>query len=178
MRTCPQISYFSYLSDCWLVLNHVSKVSLFPKILFSFSCFSTVLSRQHRVIFRFSSLLLIELFHKTCQFGQAWSWAERIGFFWWAALLSSSGGIPAAQETRWALAPPLSDLVQVWQERRKQESFFLSESDRESYHEGVKIRTTFLSVLQCLACDLREEWSCAAAEFPWLGRWKGRMCHL
>lgn len=55
-RMYPQVSYFSYLSGCWKILNQVSKVSLFCKGLFSFSCFSIVLFRQHRVIFRYNGL--------------------------------------------------------------------------------------------------------------------------
>lgn len=39
VRMYPQVSYFSYLSDCWMILNQPSKVSLFPQGFFLFFLF-------------------------------------------------------------------------------------------------------------------------------------------
>lgn len=86
----------------------MSKVSLFPKVCFiyffspSFSCFSAVPSRQHRVIFRFSSLLLIEiLFTKTANLARPGAGLEEQPLSdGLPHSPSSSGGIPAAQEKR------------------------------------------------------------------------------
>lgn len=108
-RMYSQVSYFSYLSGCWKILKQLNKVSLFSMgFFFSFSCFSIVLSRQHRVIFRFSSLLLIQFFCKTCQLGQVWRWAERLYLM---GCLS--------QLLRW-------DPSCLGNEMEKQESFFYS----------------------------------------------------
>lgn len=109
VRMYPHTSYFSCSSGCWLTLNQLSKLSLIPKF---FCHFLSILSRKCRVIFRFSSLLTIRFFPQNLPIWAGWElgWKGRV-FFWWAALLSFSGGISAAQKMRWALAPPLSDLA-------------------------------------------------------------------